>query len=51
MILQCWLRLDLEPKAEDQISFHLRQEHSHGLSMRRLPPMILRTVNRFKTVK
>ena len=28
MILQRWLRLDLEPKAEDQISFHLRQEHS-----------------------
>ena len=36
-ILQRWLRLDLEPKAEDQISFQLRQEHPHGLSAGRPP--------------
>ena len=36
-ILQRWLRLDLEPKAEDQISFQLRHEHPHGLSAGRPP--------------
>lgn len=35
-VLQRWLRLDLEPKAEDQILFRLKQENPHGLpSLRR----------------